>query len=267
MVDSGCPDVVTLQEVSQAVNNAVDDQLLDICPGAYRKAYEVVNGFDDAIILSRDPLVDVTVKPLFGIFAFRHVLSAKVDRPGMPVRIFTTHLASNADFGSMACDDQCPEVCKAAQAATIRDCQAVELRSHIDDVRRSDEITLVTGDFNAEPGSFVYRQFANAEWKDTFLAADNPECDPTTGRGCTSGRDDESLVDLERPDAKQRERIDFAFLASGTNCAAERVSADDGDRAWTGIFPPRANEACGPSPREICWPSDHDGVIVDLQCE
>ena len=45
---------------------------------------------------------------------------------------------------------------------------------------------VVSGDFNAVPGSFELLQLTAAGFTDTYLAAGNPECVPATGVGCTS---------------------------------------------------------------------------------
>jgi hypothetical protein len=134
---------------------------------------------------------------------------------------------------------------------------------------------VVTGDFNESPGSFVYRQLTQRGWLDSYLAAGNPECDPVTGTGCTSGRQDTDLSQLEAPASNENERIDFAFVvppAPGSPCAAtlDGAADGDGDGTATRIFADRPDPfapTCGPAPAPVCWPSDHAGAELDLACE
>src|SRR6185369_11910070 len=113
-----------------------------------------------------------------------------------------------------------------------RECQAVQLAQFVE--RRHDVAwpALVSGDFNEPPGSFAYEQFVGRGWPDTYLAAGNPECDPATGVGCTSGRADEDLSELESPALNETERIDFIFLVpptAGSTCRPGLVPAGEGD--------------------------------------
>lgn len=263
---TGCPDVVALQEVSQPVDERLEQELPSLCGGRYEKAYQVVNSFDDAIVLTRFPIVKTQTKSLTGALPFRFVLWTELDVDGGSAHILTTHLASEADLGGEACGENCPEPCRAAGAVTFRDCQAVETRLFAQEQQRAGEPVVVTGDLNAPPGSFVYQQFADAGWIDAYLSSGNSECDPSSGEGCTSGRIDDQLTDLEQSERRQTARIDYAFLGSGSHCTVEPRGDADGDGIATGIFPPGPNQPCGPRPEEICWPSDHDGVILDLQC-
>jgi hypothetical protein len=44
----------------------------------------------------------------------------------------------------------------------------------------------------------------------------------------------------------------------------------DGDGTATRLFTDTANpfsRACGAAPLPICWPSDHEGVQLDLNCD
>jgi hypothetical protein len=134
---------------------------------------------------------------------------------------------------------------------------------------------VVTGDFNAEPGTFEYDQFADRGWVDTYLAVGNPECVAATGVGCTSGRDSSTPAEIESTDANVTERIDYTFLvpAAGTSpcvgAALDPAADEDGDGAATRIFADAPNPfapSCGPSPDPVCWPSDHEGTEIDLNC-
>ena len=211
----------------------------------------------------------------------RNATYARIDHPIGPVGVISTHFAAGIDQGSAACDVGeliCPEECVAAGAATLRDCQAVQLAQFVESRHDVDAPAVIAGDFNAPPGSFVHRQFTERGWPDVYLAAGNPECDPVTGVGCTSGRDESNppnpAGDLESPEPNVDRRIDFIFLVPpgpGSSCAASLDSADDedGDFAATRTFADEPNPfapSCGPVPQAICWPSDHEGVELDLNC-
>jgi hypothetical protein len=99
--------------------------------------------------------------------------------------------------------------------------------------------------------------------------AGNPECNPATGIGCTSGRNDFSLIDLENPLSQETERIDHALLVPpgpGSSCVAriEAAGDPDGDMTATRIFTDLPDLPCGPG--KVCWPSDHEGTELDLEC-
>jgi endonuclease/exonuclease/phosphatase family metal-dependent hydrolase len=263
-----CPDVITLQEVSATARPLVTDafQNAAVCPFEYEAVYEQVNTFDDAMILSRYPVLDTGLKSLDG--AFRHVLYARVDHPAGPVDVFTTHLASGIDLATLGCGSQCPRRCVAAGARTRRECQAVVAASYIE-ARGGDRI-IVTGDFNAEPNDFEVMHFLGRGFEDTYSVAGNPPCDPATGVGCSSGRGS-SQARLEEPACRQGERIDYVFVrATEGVCSVEAAGDPDADGVSTGALADRSNpfvESCGQYPKPPCWPSDHAGVEVDWKCQ
>jgi endonuclease/exonuclease/phosphatase family metal-dependent hydrolase len=275
IADSGCPDVVTLQEIWRGSVPLITERLGSACPFTYEGALvPEALGVDDEMILSRYPVSSTARQPLSP--GFRKVMHARIDHPIGPLDVYTTHLASGSDGGPLACDQapgRCPADCLARGGRILRDCQALQTVDFIDSTHDVDTPALVTGDFNAEPGSFVYRQFTE-RWTDAYLAAGNPECDPATGEGCTSGRDDDELTELESPQSNQDERIDFIFVIpprNGFPCAARFDTAGDrdGDGAVTRTFADLPNPfapSCGPAPLPICWPSDHEGVELDLNC-
>jgi endonuclease/exonuclease/phosphatase family metal-dependent hydrolase len=237
-------------------------------------------GIDEEMILSRYPALDAEVaplySPLFPVF-FRHVLFARIDHPQGPVDVFTTHLAAAADFGDLPCGAQvlppgvgssppCPAECDATQD-TVRECQAKQMARFIEMRHDVPNPVLVTGDFNTEPFTKAYNEFADRGWLDSHLAATNAECDPVSGVNCTAGREDQALSDLEARALNQNQRIDFIFVVpatAGARCTGviEPMS--------TGLFAampnPFVNE-CGPLPDAICWPSDHSGVQATLVCQ
>lgn len=270
---AGCPDVVTLTEVSTRATPLLESHLGSACPFVYQEVFPVSSGVDDHMLLSRYPAVASEDHILYK--NFRHVLFVRIDHPLGPLDVFTTHLASGSDGANNACAGDCPPECVSAGAATVRECQGVQLADYV--ALRHDVATpaFVSGDFNQDPTSFVYNHVIGRGWTDTYLAAGNPECNPGTGIGCTSGRADEDLSDLESSASNESERIDYFFLVppgAGSLCSATVDSgADaDGDGMATRIFADDPNPfapTCGPAPDAICWPSDHEGAQVDLNCD
>jgi hypothetical protein len=120
------------------------------------------------------------------------------------------------------------------------------------------------GDFNVTPASARYQMLVADDWIDTHLAAGNPECDPGTGVGCTSGRRDDLVDDLRNPDARQSQRIDFLFVKPPARCTATLDTADDadGDGLGTGIW----DDPVLDGPGGIVFVSDHSGISADLSC-
>ncbi len=321
----GCPDVVTLQEnvTEEFVQVAagifagpLDDTVAlirDRLPKLARKCgfrYHVAfdpegatgppaatgRGIDEELILSRYPIHDAEVRVLYSPLApffSRHVLHARIRHPAGPIDVFTTHLASGSDLGSVFCgvpalppplaSPPCPPECIAGPVGgdTVRECQARQMAAFVEARHDVTNPAFATGDFNAPPMSRVYRQFADRGWADSHLAAGNAECDPATGLNCTGGRQDEDLSQLESRALNQEERIDYIFVVPaepGAECRGgilarrddDGEEEDDFDEGATGLFAGLPNpfvRRCGASPREICWPSDHSGNIATLSCE
>jgi endonuclease/exonuclease/phosphatase family metal-dependent hydrolase len=272
IVARGCPDVVTLQEIWQPQAPLVESLLAGICPFSYEVVYPLVNRVDDAIVLSRYAVAGFAVQKLYG--GFRHAVHVRIDHPLGPLDVFTTHLASESDGGSQPCGalGACPAECVRDGAATVRDCQATQLAAWVATVHGELPIpAFVTGDFNSSPGSFVYTRFTDRGLVDTYLAAGNPECEPATRVGCTSGRQDEDLSQLEDPSRNEHERIDFLFEIppAARRCQLDGPDDPDHDGTGTRLFADQPNPfapTCGPAPAAICWPSDHLGAEADLDC-
>ena len=98
------------------------------------------------------------------------------------------------------------------------------------------------GDFNVTPKSLRYQHLVADGWLDAYFDAGNPECDPSTGVGCTSGRDDKSLTTLQDPTNGETERIDFVFVKPAPGCRPAFDPADDanGNGLGTGAVRGRA---------------------------
>ncbi len=271
---ASCPDIVALQETTEAAAKLIAPLLGQRCPFIYQAApADDSLGIDSEYVLSRYPILSTTSQVLFG--GFRHALVVRIDHPVGPVDIFVTHLASGSDGAEKPCGDDCPPACVVSGAQTVRECQAVQLAELVNKRASQQTPAIVTGDFNSVPGSFEYNQFVHRGWPDAYLAAGAPECDPTSGIGCTAGRDDASLKDLESPELNMNERIDFIFVAPagpGATCRGTIDSANDADAdaSTTGGFADLPNPFvtdCGGKPLGVCWPSDHSGVRLDLNCQ
>jgi endonuclease/exonuclease/phosphatase family metal-dependent hydrolase len=263
---AGCPDAITLQEVRNPQVPILTSQLPAVCGGAYTPVYNPANQVDDAMVLSRVPAGRAETVPLFG--GYRNVLHVRLDHPLGPLDVFTTHLGSGTGEGDQPCGASCPAACVAAGAATLLDCQAVQLAQLVEDRHDVPTPAVITGDFNAPPGSFAHAQLTDRGWLDVYAAAGGAECEPATGIGCTSGRVDDTLQDLESPAINESERIDFIFLVPAPGCRIER-GRSDGTGPATALFADRPNPfapVCGPAPAPVCWPSDHVGVQLALDC-
>jgi endonuclease/exonuclease/phosphatase family metal-dependent hydrolase len=284
---ASCPDAVTLQEVIDppsgiSARALIEARLPAACGGQYdgHTAYSGVLGVDEEMVLSRYPIAGSEVRELHGavpVFT-RHALWVRLQHPAGPIDVVTTHLASGSDMATSPCDVDsngdtivdipCPAECAAASASTIRECQAVQLVAFTEEKHDVGTPALVTGDLNAEPGSFEVGWLLAAGYTDTYLAAGNPECAPATGVGCTSGRASSSVAELESTAANVDHRIDYAFLVPGSACTTSLDSPGDADADGTAtrIFADAPNPfaACGASPSPVCWPSDHEGAEVDV---
>ena len=272
---AGCPDVVTLQEVAEPAVPMIDAHLADTCPFPYQRSWvKTLAGFDDEMIIHRHPaLAPIQIQTL--LLNFRNVAYVRLDHPVGPLDVFSTHLAAGSDGAQSPCGASCPAECVAAGVTTVRDCQAVQLRTFVAGVHDVPTPAIITGDFNEPPGTFAYQQVTSVPgWIDSYLAAGSPECEPSTGIGCTAGRVDDALDQLESPASNESERIDYVFVvppAAGSLCQAtfDGAADADGDGTATRIFADTPNPfapTCGPTPAAICWPSDHEGAELDLAC-
>jgi endonuclease/exonuclease/phosphatase family metal-dependent hydrolase len=280
VVGRGCPDVLAFQEVfdlSSTNENAetLAALLANACPSPYVSVYHNANPFDDEMIVSRYPILDQETHDLLG--PLRNVLRVRIDHPIGPLDVYATHLASGSDMATAPCEGTfgpCPAECVGLGAATVRDCQGVQMMDLIDATHDVPTPALAVGDFNSGPGSFIHALFTAHNWSDAYLQAGLPECDPMTGIGCTSGRIDDALTDMESPALGQSERIDFVWLipsTAGTLCTGdlEPPGDPDGDGVATRLFADVPNPfapTCGATPDAICWPSDHSGVQADVNC-
>jgi endonuclease/exonuclease/phosphatase family metal-dependent hydrolase len=304
LIAQGCPDLVTLQEVinaelaptaqRQPVESIISlieaelPNLAAVCGFTYQMVYNplltvLLSEIDEEVILSRYPVLQTGTLNLYGtlydqttgkgVFA-RHVLYARIDHPSGKVDVYTTHLASGSDSATSECvSGRCPMECISGD--TVRACQAEQLALYVEQTRGTDNLALITGDFNAVPGSSEYLSMTSRGGLDSHIVADQPECysDSASGIGCTSGRDS-SAESLENPALQVDRRIDYIFAAlpqeAGT-CIAS-TGGDPGTYEITdaGLFAAEPNpfsDTCGSPPNAMCWVSDHSGNQVRLDCK
>ena len=267
----GCPDVVLLQEIlGERIVAVLQERAAVRCGGVYQVLAPTLG---QNYILTRYPVLQTGEDMLMG--RIRNLFHAQIDHPTGPIDVFNTHLAAGIDL--RPCNETCPQECRAGGATDSRECQAIQVARLTQQRATPGSLRILGGDFNSDPQSFEYRHIAAENgWVDAYLAADNPECEPSSGVGCTSGRADEDLSDLESSGSTESVRIDYLFLqlpaAEGSaSCryALDSQRDDDGDGFATRIFADDPNPfvaACGPLPDAICWPSDHEGMQADMNC-
>ena len=124
---------------------------------------------------------------------------------------------------------------------------------------------IITGDLNTKSHSAVYKEIINADhrrkhrWIDSYLAADNPECNRHTGIGCTAGRD-AVRGDLEDPGPNVDERIDYIFVVPSAPELESKIQ-----EKGTGLFADsptlssRMSSAVHPAPLLGIGPQRHQG--------
>jgi endonuclease/exonuclease/phosphatase family metal-dependent hydrolase len=267
-----CPDVVLLQEVTgPRVIAAVTERVASRCDAVYL-VLEPPSPVGQNFILTRHPVLQTNEDRLMA--GLRILWHAQIDHPTGIVDVFNTHLAAGIDL--QPCDAACPQECRDAGAVNSRECQAIQVAILTQQRAAPDSLRILGGDFNANPESFVYQHIVDGNGRRvTYLEAGNPECDAPTGTGCTSGREDADLGDMESPANGVRSRIDYLFVQMPTvgaaSCRYELDSHrdDDGDGLATRIFADDPNpfaQRCGPLPEAICWPSDHEGMQADFNC-
>jgi endonuclease/exonuclease/phosphatase family metal-dependent hydrolase len=318
LIEEGCPDVVTLQEIVnkeylqntpterrgplESIVELLEAELPNLaasCGFTYEMVYQpflptFTSETDEELILSRYPVLQSDTFIMhsalydepngFLLFA-RHLLYVRIDHPTGEVDIYTTHLSSGSDAATNSCDSYyellpgagvgpevpCPGECNSDD--TVRACQAEQMALYVEQTRGADNLALITGDFNAEPGSSEYQSMTSRGWLDSHLAAGQPECDSASGVSCTSGRDS-SAESLENPALQVGRRIDyiFAVLPPENDTCIASTTGEPGSYEITsaGLFADQPNpfsETCGSLPNAMCWVSDHSGNQVRLSCK
>jgi endonuclease/exonuclease/phosphatase family metal-dependent hydrolase len=249
LADAGCPELVSLQESNVGIVELVERELPTVCGGKYTIVRDGDTGNDRETVLTTLRVLglrrDRLPGPLRTMFWVRAASDAGI------VDFVTTHLASGSD--DRPCDSTtCPPPC--ATTDSLNTCQAKQLVERVDELAHPDAIVVVGGDMNAKPGDPTIAVFIEAGYRDTHLAAGNPECKRATGAQCTGGHIDDSLVDMRDPDSVQSERIDYLFVGGKRPCDVGMP---------TGLF--NGEPALG-GPGGLAFPADHTGVLATVLC-
>jgi endonuclease/exonuclease/phosphatase family metal-dependent hydrolase len=265
LVDAGCPEIVGLQEVSKLVYREVTN-----LPALEECDYEVVfrrpTGIDHELLLTSLAVGKTKVQKLLG--GLRTASRVQLRSELGPVVVVVTHQEGDLPAGQPGADATCtarvcPKVCE--PGSPLYACQTTVAADLADDVGGKKAIRVLMGDFNVTPASGRYQQLVADGWVDTHIAAGNPECDPASGTGCTSGRRDDRVDDLKDPTARQAERIDFLFVKAPSGCTLtfDGPGDADGDGLGTGVW----DDPVAGAPGGIVFVSDHSGTSSDLSCE
>jgi Endonuclease/Exonuclease/phosphatase family. len=243
-----CPEIVAIEEANPQTVAELRKHLPGSC--GYYLVYDDDPGQDREVVLSTFLVLGSERRRLAG--PLRTALWVRVASNDGPVDLVATHLASSSD--DRPCDaSTCPPPCKVSD--TLNACQGREAVAFLREKRGPHSVAVLAGDLNAHPNEPTITAIKAAGLVDTHLAMHNAECSPKTGRNCTSGRIDDSLVDLTNAHSKQTERIDYVFLDPTPRCTLGRP---------TGLF---AAAGVGAGERSsLVFPADHNGVIATIRC-
>jgi endonuclease/exonuclease/phosphatase family metal-dependent hydrolase len=262
--EASCPEVVGLQEVSGRVYDQVE-----ALPAIDECGYDLVlprpKAIDQEVVLTT---LDVKATKVVKLSGFRTASRVELASDLGPVVIVVTHQDGDPEPGEPGADATCKKrvcakVCE--PGSPFLACQTTVAADLAEKVGGTRATRILMGDFNVTPASARYQGLVDDGWTDTHLAAGNPECDATTGAGCTSGRSDDVVDDMKDPNARQSERIDFIFLKAPRRCDASFDPAPDGDGdgLGTGIW----DDPVLDGPGGMAFVSDHSATSVDLTCE
>lgn len=266
LADAACPEVVGIQEVSDVLRPLLATAAPTVCGGRYRTVFGDSQGNDEELVLTTLPVRSARLLDLPG--PLRHAARVVLADGRRDVVVVVTHQDGDATFP--VCRDEparyrCPAPCP--EGTDFPTCQTVlaDRLTRPGPRVRPGAVRVLMGDFNLVPGSPRHTGLLARGWLDTHRAAGNPECDPTTGTGCTGGRADTSLAALRDPTAREAERIDYIFVKPPEGCRAvfDGPTDPDHDGLGTGLF--AAAPAVG-GPGGLVWPSDHTAVSMDMSC-
>lgn len=247
---AGCPELVTLQEADATVVAGWRPLLARVCRGRYRIVWDGDPGLDREVVATTLRVLGHERHRLAG--PLRTATWVRVAGPIGVVDLVSTHLASSSDDGPCG-TDTCPPPCRASD--TLNTCQGRQAAALLRERTGPRSVGILAGDLNAGPGSATIAALREAGLRDTSRLAGRPECRPSTGAGCTSGREDTDESDLRDPSSRQRERIDYVFVTTARSCRAV---------APTGPFRPSPEAPTHPS--GLVFASDHTAVQATLRC-
>jgi endonuclease/exonuclease/phosphatase family metal-dependent hydrolase len=266
--DAGCPDVVALQEVASWVYDLMVEHRRTLCDGDYDIVFPALDGESVGVemVMTKLPARDAARFVLAG--DFRRALRVRLDTDLGTVDLVVAHAGTGADEdgnGGTECSGaaSCPPPC--APTGPMFDCQITQLVDIADgDGAETRAATVLVGDLNLVATARPMQVLFERGFLDSYLEAGNPECDPTRGAGCTSGKVDTDLAVLRDPNSRETVRVDYALVRPG-DCAPQfdGPGDDDGDGITTGLF---ASAPATDAPGGLAWASDHAGVALDLSC-
>ncbi len=245
-----CPEIVAIEEGNRQTVTELRKGLPGSC--SYQLVYDDDPGQDREIVLTSKRVLASERNRLAG--PLRTAYWVRIATAAGPVDLVATHLASGSD--NRPCDRAtCSPPCLVAD--TLNACQGRQAAALLRKVRTSHSIAVLAGDLNAKPNEPTISDLVSAGLVDTHRAIGNAECKPATGAQCTSGRIDDSLVDMRNLASHQNERIDYVLVAPVARCRVVRP---------TGIFASRG----GPTSdllNGIVFPADHSAVIATISCQ
>jgi endonuclease/exonuclease/phosphatase family metal-dependent hydrolase len=242
------PDVCTVQEIWAGDGHHYASVLADLlgmcwawapspCPGRWQRRLGRADVDIGNAILSRWPISETAARhlPAHGERGDegRTVLFALIDAPHGPIPMFTTQLNSGPDESAVRC----------AQVRSV----AGFVAAH----RTGTFPAILAGDFNAQPGSDEIRLMEGhltAPAVPGLLLIDSWRYADPLDPGHTWDRRNPYVAATMEPGA----RIDYVFVEPPTSDGLGHILDVRlvGDRPVNGV-----------------WPSDHAGIIVDLQAE
>lgn len=253
--EAGCPEVVSIEESDPVMVGLLGAVMLNpyaipkFCGGKYHMVGGGDPGSDREVILTTLPVLGQERVSLAG--PLRDALWVRLRAALGPLDVVATHLASGSD--DRPCDSEtCTPSCRPDDM--LKTCQARQAADILDDHSTPESVGVLVGDLNAKPGDPTIEALTARGYVDTYVAAKRPPCDPATGLGCTSGRQDADLSDLTNPNSHQAERIDYVFLATKRDCSLQKP---------TGLF---AEAAAQPPLEGLVFASDHTGVQAKISC-
>jgi endonuclease/exonuclease/phosphatase family metal-dependent hydrolase len=258
---SNCPEIVGLQEINEPLSVLLKKATKKACDGAYEFVFDDTVGLDTERVLTTLPVKSTKVIKLNG--NFRAASRAVLKSPTGPIVVVVTHQDGDPDEPFVGECRTCKPPCSADTSPF--ECQTVQSADLADTAGGKKAIRILMGDLNVDATSERYASLIADGWIDSHLAAGNPECVEATGVNCTSGRDDQTIVALKDPNAKESHRIDFIFVKPPGGCEIGFDTPDDGDGdgLGTALF---FDEPAVDGPGGLVWTSDHTGVSADFSC-
>lgn len=248
---SDCPDIVGLQEINARSEELIGELVTTVCDGEYKIFSEPSNSPDRQMVLTRlevieDGYVDIANFPWEAVWV-------RVESPQGTVDLITAHFASSSN--NPPCTAViCPPVC--AAGIETNQCHAAEIVDFFDSRPEAADFSILAGDLNAQPTEQTLTTLYDAGFVDTWVEAGRPECDPTTGKGCTGCSElDRELIGMDTRDGLDcGARIDFILVRTGDDCSLEATAAGF------------AHKPVKKAVDELFWPSDHRGVQASVRC-